>query len=149
MSLSMYRPFPLSFMLDRLYDAEVARSQAAAPMCLPVDVVATDNDYVIHAIVPGLKPEDLNIEITDQTLTIQGETKAPEGGEYLLDEICYGKFSRTLALDADLDSSKAEAHIENGLLTLRVPKAESAKPKPDRFIPGASQISCARPAASV
>jgi HSP20 family protein len=129
MSFAMYRHFPMSYMLDRLYDADLARTQAPAAMCLPVDVVATDNDYVIHAIVPGLKPEDLNIEITDQTLTIQGETKAPEGGEYLLDELHYGKFARTLEMDVDLDGTKAEAHIENGLLTLRVPKAESAKPK--------------------
>ena len=131
MSLNLYRPFPLSYMLDRLYDAELAQSRAAAPMSLPVDVVATDDDYTIHAVVPGLKPEDLNIEIKDQTLTIQGETKVPEigAGQYLLDEICYGKFARTLAIDTDLDGSKAEAHVENGLLTLRIPKAESAKPK--------------------
>ena len=131
MSLNLYRPIPLSYMLDRLYDAELAQSRAAAPMGLPVDVVATNDDYLIHAVVPGLKPEDLNIEIKDQTLTIQGETKAPEigSGEYLLDEICYGKFARTLAIDTDLDGSKAEAHVENGLLTLRIPRAESAKPK--------------------
>ena len=131
MSLTLYRPFPLSYMLDRLYDAELAQSHVAGPMCLSVDVVATDADYVIHAIVPGLKPEDLNVEIKDKTLTIQGETKAPEigSGQYLMDEISYGKFARTLAIDVDLDASKAEANVENGLLTLRIPKAESAKPK--------------------
>jgi HSP20 family protein len=131
MPFSQYRPFPLSYMLDRMYDAELAQSQAEGVMSLPVDVVATDNDYVIHAIVPGLKPENLNIEITDQTLTIQGETKMPEhaSGQYLLDELCYGKFARTLSMGADLDGSKAEAQVENGLLTLRIPIAESAKPK--------------------
>ncbi len=129
MSLNLYRPFPMSYMLDRLYDASLARAEA--PRYLPVDVVATDNDYVIHAVVPGLKAEDLNIEIVDNTLTIKGETKVPENdkGQYLVDEIYYGKFARSLEIDADLDGSKAEAHLENGLLTLRVPKAESAKPK--------------------
>ena len=131
MSLNLYRPFPLSYMLDRLYDADLARSRADAPRYLPVDVVATDNDFVIHAVVPGLKAEDLSIEIADNTLTIKGETVVPENdkGQYLVDEICYGKFARSLAIDADLDGSKAEAHLENGLLTLRIPKAESAKPK--------------------
>ena len=131
MSLTLYRPFPMSYMLDRMFDADLARSRADAPRYLPVDVVATDNDYVIHAVVPGLKAEDLNIEIVDNTLTIKGETKVPETdkGQYLMDEICYGKFARSLSIDADLDGSKAEAHLENGLLTLRVPKAESAKPK--------------------
>ena len=131
MSLNLYRPSPLSYMLDRLYDADLARSRADAARYLPVDVVATDNDYVIHAVVPGLKAEDLSIEVVDNTLTIKGETKVPENdkGQYLVDEICYGKFARSLAIDADLDGSKAEAHLENGLLTLRIPKAESAKPK--------------------
>ncbi len=131
MSLTPYRPVPLSYLLSRLYDAELAQSRANAPMQLPVDVVATENEYIIHAVVPGLKPEDVNIEINDKTLTIQGETMVPEydKGQYLLDEICYGKFARTLAIDADLDGSKAEAKVENGLLTLRIPRAESAKPK--------------------
>jgi HSP20 family protein len=131
MSLTPYRPFPLSYMLSRLYDAELAQSRANAPLQLPVDVVATENEYIIHAVVPGLKPEDVNIEINDKTLIIQGETKVPEydQGQYLLDEICYGKFARTLSIDADLDGSKAEAKVENGMLTLRIPRAESAKPK--------------------
>jgi HSP20 family protein len=118
-------------MLDRLYDAELAQSRAAGPMCLSVDVVGSETEYVIHAVVPGLKPEDLNIEIKDNTVTLKGEMKAPEAkpGQYLLDEICYGKFARTLSIDGELDGSKAEAHLENGLLTLRIPKAESAKPK--------------------
>jgi HSP20 family protein len=132
MSLTPYRPFPLSYMLSRLYDAGLAPSRADAPMQLPVDVVATENEYIIHAVVPGLKPEDVNIEIKDQILTIQGETVVPEYDkerQYLLDEILYGKFARTLALDADLDGSKAEAKVENGMLTLRIPRAEKAKPK--------------------
>ena len=132
MSITPYRPFPLSYMLSRLYDAELAQSRADAPMHLPVDVVATEKEYIIHAVVPGLKPEDVNIEINDKTLTIQGETKVPEydNGQYLLDEIWYGKFARTLTFNADLDGSKAEATVEHGLLTLRIPtRAESAKPK--------------------
>ena len=73
----------------------------------------------------------MNIEIKDRALTIQGETQAPEigSGQYLLDELSYTKFARTLEIDADLDGSKAEASVENGLLTLRIPKAESAKPR--------------------
>jgi HSP20 family protein len=131
MSFTMYHPRQLSYMLDRLYDAELARSRAAAPMGLPLTVLASENDFVVKAVVPGLKPEDLNIEINESTITIQGETKAPEdgAGQYLVDEICYGKFARTVEIDSVLDGGKAEAHVENGLLTLRIPKAESAKPK--------------------
>jgi HSP20 family protein len=129
MSLTLYRPIRLSTMLDRLYNAELARSRDFSPMGLPIDVVADENGYVIHAVVPGVKAEDLSVEVKDNTITLKGETKAPETarGEALLDEICYGKFARSIALDADLDGSKAEALVENGLLTLRIPKAESAK----------------------
>jgi HSP20 family protein len=131
MSFTLYRPMHFAHPLDRLYNAELAQARARDALALPLGVFATENDYVISAVVPGLKPEDLHIEIKDQTITIEGETKAPEdgAGEYLVDEIRYGKFARTLSMNADLDGSKAEAHVENGLLTLRIPKAESAKPK--------------------
>ena len=131
MSLTLYRPIGLSTMLDRLYNAELARSRDFATLGLPMDVVADDNGYVIRAVVPGVKPDDLNIEVKDNTITVKGEMKSQENahGESLLDEICYGKFARSLTLDADLDGSKAEAHVENGVLTLSIPKAESAKPK--------------------
>ena len=131
MSISLYRPTPLSVMLDRLYNAELARTYAPQARTLPVDVIATENDYVIQAVAPGLKAEDLSVEIEDNTVTIKGETKLPEveKGRYLLDEVCYGKFERSLRIDAELDGSKAEARLENGLFTLRIPKAESAKPK--------------------
>ncbi len=131
MSLTLYRPMRIFDMLDRLYNPDLDRPRAVIPMAMPLDVVEDENDYVVKAVVPGLKAEDLNIEIKDNTVTIKGETKAPEAGKgrWLMDEICYGKFARALSIDGDLDGSKAEAHLENGLLTLRIPKAESAKPK--------------------
>jgi HSP20 family protein len=131
MSLTLYRPMRIFEMLDRMYNPDLDRPRAVIPMAMPLDVVDGEDDYVVKAVVPGLKAEDLNIEIKDNVVTLTGETKEPETGKgrYLMDEICYGKFARTLTIDGDLDGSKAEAHLENGLLTLRIPKAESAKPK--------------------
>jgi HSP20 family protein len=67
------------------------------------------------------------------TATLQGEVLPPETSQQkvsvLLQEIRYGKFSRTVAIGGEMDGDKAEAHVENGVLTLRIPKAESAKPK--------------------
>lgn len=133
MSLSIYRPLRLSEMLDRVFDENYTGPRAVEGHAMPLDVFVNDDDYIIHAVVPGLKAEDLNIEINDNTVTLKGEVqplvKPTEKCNCLLQEIRYGKFSRTLSISGELDGTKAEAHLENGLLTLRIPKAEAAKPK--------------------
>ncbi len=97
----------------------------------PVDVKAEPEAFVITALLPGVKAEDLNIQIVNETVSIQGEFKdeRDEKDTYLLSERPSGRFSRVLSLPAQLDPATAEAHAENGVLTLRVPKAETARPK--------------------
>lgn len=91
--------------------------------------VREDNDvYVLSALVPGLKSDDLNIQVLEDVVRIQGEYKADENG-YLVRELPNGSFSRTLRLPAPIDADQVEADIANGILTLRLPKAESARPK--------------------
>lgn len=102
-------------------DAETARS-------LALNIRDEGEAYVLSALVPGLKAEDLNIQILDDTLSIEGEYQ-PEDGEYLMRELPIGSFRRALRLPAALDADKAEAKIEDGVLTLRIPKSESARPK--------------------
>jgi len=138
MTLSIYRPMRLIDAMNRLFDESVlhpydrpyvADERAYA---LLLDVIARDDEYVITAAVPGLKPDDLSVEVLGETVTIRGEIKSEQNGEqdgYLLQERRYGKFSRTLNFPVELDGAKAEASVENGVLTLRVPKAETARPK--------------------
>ena len=95
---------------------------------LAVDVREEQDAYILSAIVPGLKADDLNIEIIEDVVTIEG-TFAADENEYLLRELPQGKFHRSLRMPVELDAEKAEAKIDDGLLTLRVPKAESARPK--------------------
>ena len=95
---------------------------------LPVDVRDEDEAYVLTAFVPGLTAEELNIQVLDDTVTIQGEYKQDEN-QYLLNELPSGAFERTLHLPTALDTEKAEANINNGVLTLRLPKSEAARPK--------------------
>jgi HSP20 family protein len=102
--------------------------EPARDFSLAVDVRDEDEAYVINALTPGLKAADLNIQILDDILTIEGEFKAEEQ-EYLLSELPHGSFRRTLHLPAPVDAGKAEAKITDGVLSLRLPKAESAKPK--------------------
>ncbi len=102
----------------------------------PIDVKAEEDAYVITALIPGIKAEDLNIQIVNETLSIQGElvNDREEDARYLLAERPFGKFCRTLTLPEQLDSSKSEAEFENGVLKLRIPKAEQAKPKSIKVI---------------
>ncbi len=99
---------------------------------LPVDVQSDSEEYVITAPVPGFKAEDLQIEILEDVLTLRAEIEQDEvekRGGYLLREIHRGSFSRSLRLPEATDASKAEAQIEDGLLTVRIPKSEEARPK--------------------
>ncbi len=99
-------------------------------MRLPLDAYSTDNELVIVADVPGANPEDVEITIEGDTLTIKGEIKPPlENVDYLFRERVYGPFNRSLVLNIPVQADKAEASFDNGVLTLTIPKAETAKPK--------------------
>ncbi len=97
-----------------------------------MDMYQTDDEVVVKATVPGVKPEDLHITITGDVLTIRGEIKAEEevkDAAYHLRERRYGTFSRSLPLPVPVVADKAKAEFENGILTLTLPKAEEVRPK--------------------
>ena len=95
---------------------------------LGINVREEDDAYILAALVPGLKSEDLNIQVLEDVLRIEGEYKADENA-YLVRELPNGAFTRTLRLPAAIEADSVEAHIADGVLTLRLPKAESARPK--------------------
>ncbi len=95
---------------------------------LNVNVREEGEVFILSALVPGLKAEDLNIQVLDDVVRIDGEHKKDEA-EYLMQELPAGSFHRTLRLPTPLDADKVEAGIVDGVLTLRLPKTESAKPK--------------------
>jgi len=97
---------------------------------LPLDAYVTDNELVIVASVPGLSPDEVEITIEGDTLSIQGEIAGPiENVEYMIQQRPYGKFARTLRLNIPVDANGAEASFEHGVLVLTIPKAEEAKPR--------------------
>jgi HSP20 family protein len=97
---------------------------------LPVDVYSTEEEIVIQTAVPGVAPEDVEITIEGDTLTIQGELPAHlDNVNYLFQERSVGKFVRVLSLNIPVDADKSEATFANGLLTLNIPKAEAIKPR--------------------
>ncbi len=95
---------------------------------LAVDVREEDDAYIVNALVPGLKAADLNVQILDDMVTIQGEFKGDDS-DYMLRELPHGSFKRTLRMPVKLDSNKTEANITDGVLTLRLMKAEEARPR--------------------
>jgi HSP20 family protein len=104
-------------------------NQALSPL---VDVHETDDEVVVTASLPGIKPEDVDITLTGRTLVISGELKATEQVEdeqYLHRERRMGSFSRQVRLPVRVVGEKADASFENGLLRLAIPKAEESKPR--------------------
>jgi HSP20 family protein len=97
-----------------------------------VDIIDRDNDIVVKAEIPGVKKEDLDVSMTDTTVTIKGSTsheEKQEKGNYYRCEITRGSFSRTVALPANVDTDKAKAVFNDGILELTIPKVEKAKRK--------------------
>ena len=118
--------------MDRMLEESFQENyQGEREMQLAVDVRASDDAYEIVAFVPGLEADDLDIEILNNTVTIRGEFKAEakDQKEYQTSELPVGRFGRVMTLPTALDPGKAEATIKNGVLVLRVPKAEAHRPK--------------------
>jgi HSP20 family protein len=120
--------------MDRLFNESVVPSQGSdnGSLALPVNVREEKDGYVITAALPGVRPEDVQIEATSNTITISGDTsdeREVDEGEYVRRERRFGRFFRMLELPVEVDAEGAEASFENGVLTLRVPKSEATKPK--------------------
>lgn len=129
----LVRPEPFSSEFQRLFntlwDAPVSGGRHWVP---EMDLVETDDHYLLKADLPGMKQEDVSIEFNDGTLTISGERKAEyerkDKGFFRL-ERSFGKFSRSLTLPDGIDPDKIEAAFHAGVLDVVIPKPEQRKPR--------------------
>jgi len=128
--------------MDRFFDDEVRpfRWLAGGPdgPALPLDVTANADRVTIEAALPGIKPDDVDITVEDNIVTITGKTadeRKAEEGSYVLQEIRRGSFSRTVSLPQGLEPDKATATFEHGILRLEIPKAEQLKPRQIKISP--------------
>jgi HSP20 family protein len=99
---------------------------------LTIDVYQTENEIVIKSTIAGVKPEDLDVSINNDMVTIKGERKNEEvvnNENYYYQECYWGNFSRSVVLPVDILSEKSEASLKNGILTIRLPKADVTKVK--------------------
>ena len=98
----------------------------------PLDISETDEAFEVEAALPGVKPEDVEVQVHGDTVTIKGNAKEEaeeKGKDWLRRERRYGVFARSFTLPTDIDAEKASADFENGLLKLHLPKSEAARPK--------------------
>ena len=123
--------------MDRLFEESFIRPNtwtglAAGQLAVPVDLWETKDAYHLRADVPGVSPEELDINATSESISISGEVKGQsevsEDG-WLRQERRVGKFQRAFTLPVAIDAAKVEANFENGVLKLVLPKAESTKPR--------------------
>jgi HSP20 family protein len=122
--------------MDRLFEDSFVRPSRLLPELgerePDLDIYQTDEDVVVKAALPGVKPEEVDISITGDVLTIKGEHKEEEEvkeADYFCKERRYGAFSRSVSIPVQVKAEGAEALFENGILTLTLPKAEETKPK--------------------
>lgn len=119
-SLWRWRDMP---MLDKLFEMEGPRSPN-------LDVIDRDNEILVRAEIPGVEKEDLNISLTDNLLTIKGQSSREvkdEKGDYHKHEISSFSFSRSVMLPGAVDASNTKASLKNGILEITLPKVESSK----------------------
>ena len=126
--------------VDRWFGEPIFRSfsttqRANGTWSLPLDVFATTSDVYIIASAPGLGPDDLDVTVEDNVVTLSGTVpniaKSVEGetATWFVHEIGHGQFKRTIDLAVDVDVDNAEATFQNGILRLRLPKAEASRPR--------------------
>ncbi len=122
--------------MDHLFEDSFVRMRglpvAGGGASLALDVYETADSVVIKTNVAGVKPEELDITIDGDILTIKGETQSEdkvEKANYIRQERRYGAFERSVQLPGALVTDKAQATVENGVLTLTIPKSEESKPK--------------------
>ncbi|HVN56336.1 MAG TPA: Hsp20/alpha crystallin family protein [Anaerolineaceae bacterium] len=126
--------------LERMFGIEPSSGETNRPASwnLPLDISENENEYIVKASLPGVNPDDLDISVNGNTLTIRGEVKPEEekGGNFHLRERRYGVFSRSFTLPYTIKADAIEASYDNGVLTLKLPKTETEKSRKIKVLTG-------------
>jgi HSP20 family protein len=118
--------------MNRLFDASSKGRVYNSPSYPAINIWTNEDGQVISAEMPGVRPDDIDIDVTGDALSISGERKPDEvarEAHYHRRERSYGLFSRTVQLPFMVDTNKVEASFKNGVLTINLPRAEADKPK--------------------
>ncbi len=132
---TLYRKDPFTE-IERAFDTLWNRGVANPGNTLPIDLVEQDDVLFVRAGLPGLRPEDVQINLDGNVLTIKGEAKADwqkEDAKVYHREHRYGAFTRSLRLPKNLHLDAVEASVEHGTVVIRIPKLEETKPQSRRI----------------
>lgn len=136
-------PMTLRQAIDRLFeDSFVGRWDGDGLGWPQIDVRQTDDDVVLTASLPGVKPDDVQVTITGQTINLRGSMKQEQDvdeSQYLYQERRYGSFNRSIQLPVRVQGDQAKASFDDGILTITIPKAEEMKPRQIQIQPGSQQ----------
>ena len=145
----LMKPEPFSSEINRLFNTLFEDGGLQQRWVPPMDLVESDDHFLLKADLPGLAEDDVNIEIRDNTLTISGERKSEyerkERGWYRV-ERSTGAFSRSLSLPEGVDADGVTAQFEKGVLEVRIPKPEQRKPRRVQITSGQNGGDGSRPA---
>ena len=151
-SISRFEPFrstSLQHQISRLFNEAFERSSDESSITTwapAVDIFETEHELVVKADLPDIQPEELDIRVENNILTIRGERKFEKKvneSNYLRVERAYGSFSRSFSLANTVNSEAIKADYKHGVLTLTVPKREEAKPKQIKVNVGAPAMAAA------
>lgn len=140
MSLIRWDPYremlSLRDAMDRLFEESIApgweRGEMAGGLVVPIDMWESEGNLMLSASMPGVKADDVNIQVSGDTLTIQGEVRHEEErerGNVRIQERRYGSFRRAVRLPPNVNTDAIDATFENGVLKLKIPQTKKAKPK--------------------
>jgi HSP20 family protein len=140
MSLDRWDPFremvTLRDAMDRLLQQSLSGTgqiiSSMRPDAIPMDVVERDDSFEVRAAIPGVKPDDVEVVVQGERLTIRAESRARDvqhGETWLIREHRVGSFQRSITLPSPVSSEAAEARIEHGILVLRLPKLQEVRPR--------------------
>ena len=151
MAVSRYDPLTrlMTFRdaIDRMFDEAFGRTGMArmAAATLPIDMFERQDELMVMAAVPGAKPEDVEISVTSDSLTIratihtEAENEESTNWNWYFHELDHGQFTRSMSLPFPVAAEQADARFENGMLYLRLPKSAAAMPKRIKVQSGAGQ----------
>jgi HSP20 family protein len=132
MSLTHFDPLASVRLFEDAFTRMVNEPRANRPWSPAVDIYETENELVLKADVPDVDPKDIDVRVENQTLTVSGERKFDQehtGTGYHRIERSYGSFVRSFAVPNAFDTDKIAAGFKNGVLTVSLPKKETAKPR--------------------